>query len=537
MYLCKNKVKKSLIGLACVALLMQATYVYALDTQFTTSQRIVTVDTGAPTIPVNVVATVVSSDQIDVSWNPSTDDVGVAGYQLFRDGAQIATTTSTTYIDTGLLPATTYAYTVKAFDAIPNVSTSSATTTATTNALPVSVPTTTPEVHKKLGSRSGMDGFKVVVTRTTAQFSWHTAAPTLSVVSWGRTHEYEMASLEERARFSDHSTQLMGLEPNTTYFFRIVARYGDGIEVVLQEGSFITEGLPDTEAPANVSGLRARQENTDVVLSWKDPTESDFDHVRIVRKENGYPNDPSDGVIVFEGKASEFRDERIFTQGSVYGYGVFAYDRIGNESSGAVVRIAKAGTPLPQGEEVIAEEGSFTVGLAPLQFSDVQFFENGHAISFIGNEVPLSGQSSFTIRIPYQRLPEHLKTVLVTLTDARNAELTFSFLLRVNRDKTAYEAAIAPLNHEGRYAVAVAVFDYKERTISKVSGALQVAPSISSPETSVSGGVTGFFKYVFEQTGYWSIVSILFAFLLILYGVIRRKEALSVAGIPGITPQ
>ena len=39
--------------------------------------------------------------QADVSWNASTDNVGVAGYYLFRDGVKVTTTALTYYVDTG----------------------------------------------------------------------------------------------------------------------------------------------------------------------------------------------------------------------------------------------------------------------------------------------------------------------------------------------------------------------------------------------------------------------------------------------------
>jgi chitodextrinase len=64
----------------------------------------------------------VSSSQITVSWSASTDDVGVAGYQVFHDGALVRTTAATSYTDTGLTPLTSYSYTVAAFDYSNNVS-------------------------------------------------------------------------------------------------------------------------------------------------------------------------------------------------------------------------------------------------------------------------------------------------------------------------------------------------------------------------------------------------------------------------------
>jgi len=90
-------------------------------------------DTAAPSIPGNPTASVISSSQIDLSWNASTDNVGVAGYRVYQGGTQIATTSQTSYPHTGLAPSTTYSYGVAAYDAAGNASVQSASASATTH--------------------------------------------------------------------------------------------------------------------------------------------------------------------------------------------------------------------------------------------------------------------------------------------------------------------------------------------------------------------------------------------------------------------
>ncbi len=89
-------------------------------------------DTQAPTAPSNLTATATSGTQINLSWTASTDNIGVAGYTIYRDGVAIQNVTSTSYSNTGLSPNTTYAYTVKAYDATNNISIASNTASATT---------------------------------------------------------------------------------------------------------------------------------------------------------------------------------------------------------------------------------------------------------------------------------------------------------------------------------------------------------------------------------------------------------------------
>lgn len=93
-------------------------------------------DTVAPSIPTALGTNVVSASQINLSWTASTDNVGVAGYRIFRNGVQIATTSSATYQNTGLSPSTSYTYSVAAYDTAGNNSAQSSGVSATTLATP-----------------------------------------------------------------------------------------------------------------------------------------------------------------------------------------------------------------------------------------------------------------------------------------------------------------------------------------------------------------------------------------------------------------
>ncbi|MFQ5964197.1 MAG: fibronectin type III domain-containing protein [Candidatus Scalinduaceae bacterium] len=92
-----------------------------------------TQDTIPPSTPDNLTATTISSSQINLSWIASKDNVGVAGYKIYRDGIQITTTANTSYQDTGLSPSTAYTYTVSAYDAAGNESGQSSQVTETTS--------------------------------------------------------------------------------------------------------------------------------------------------------------------------------------------------------------------------------------------------------------------------------------------------------------------------------------------------------------------------------------------------------------------
>lgn len=87
-------------------------------------------DTQAPSVPAGLSASA-NSKQINLSWLASTDNVGVAGYRVYRDGIQIAATSSTGYSDKSATTGVAYAYSVAAYDAAGNGSARSGTVSAT----------------------------------------------------------------------------------------------------------------------------------------------------------------------------------------------------------------------------------------------------------------------------------------------------------------------------------------------------------------------------------------------------------------------
>jgi hypothetical protein len=95
-------------------------------------------DTTAPSTPTGLTAqTSTGMGQIDLTWNGSSDDTEVTGYEVLRNKAVIAAPKTTSFRDSGLQPLTTYTYEVRARDAAGNLSAKSAAITATTPSPPV----------------------------------------------------------------------------------------------------------------------------------------------------------------------------------------------------------------------------------------------------------------------------------------------------------------------------------------------------------------------------------------------------------------
>ena len=92
------------------------------------------VDSVPPTTPTDLASVALDSHTIRLTWGASTDNVGVVGYNIRRDGRNVASQRdgTTTFQDEQLEPGTTYTYQVRAFDAAGNESALSDPTAATT---------------------------------------------------------------------------------------------------------------------------------------------------------------------------------------------------------------------------------------------------------------------------------------------------------------------------------------------------------------------------------------------------------------------
>jgi autotransporter family porin len=88
-------------------------------------------DTTAPTAPSALSISNVGQTSLTLSWAAAADDVGVAGYRLYRNGALVATATSLSFQHSGLACGTSYTLAVEAFDAAGNTSARAATSAAT----------------------------------------------------------------------------------------------------------------------------------------------------------------------------------------------------------------------------------------------------------------------------------------------------------------------------------------------------------------------------------------------------------------------
>ncbi len=182
-------------------------------------------DTEPPTVPTNLAANAVSGTQVDLTWTASTDNIGVTGYNVYRDSVNIGSSATTSYSDTTCSPNTTYTYEVTAYDAAENESGMSTPAVVTTPG------DTTPPVISNVAA---------VGSRTTATVTWNTDEPATSQVEYGLTTAYGSLTTIDTNLVTGHSVGLSGLTRRTTYHYRVRSKDAAQNEAVSGDYTFAT---------------------------------------------------------------------------------------------------------------------------------------------------------------------------------------------------------------------------------------------------------------------------------------------------------
>lgn len=548
-----KKIAKIAIGLIILAQsfnlsIFQSSTAFAASSSstFTTSLTTTGVSSPPPSIPANLAATPASDTQIDLSWDASASGgtYAVAGYRLFRDGSFLATTSATAYSDSGLTASTTYAYTVEAFDDNLQFSGQSATSSATTLQTPPS-PSPSPSPSANPGGGSGgssgssgsamsqlqISAVNVAPDLGTAIVSFETNMPAQAKIYWGKTSDYEAGSLSALLYGTDHELQLSGLAPGTSYMLNIEAVDSFG-RTVSATALFTTLSPAPAYALANPSNFKAAPQTDKVALSWTNPDDPRFDSVRIVRSATFFPKDQNDGVPVYEGAGQSFADSDV-TVGTTYYYAIFAKAADGSFSSGALTkaRIAPAGEiviPATSADPFAGIPQSQNVDpmIKALTLNDFEFIQEGKVLSQVnGTVVAVNGSEDLVIRLKYEKVPEVLKSIAITLTDPVDHSKAFPFLLRINADKTYYEATIAPLGRSGSYAMSIVILDYQNQGLKRLNGSLQALAFAALP--AIPAGI----RAGFDPMGFL-VMFLLMLLLFLLLLMLRRRVRTRAEGRP-----
>jgi chitodextrinase len=283
-------------------------------------------DTQAPTVPGLTSATRTGSTtlQIDLAWTSATDNVGVTGYEVLRDGVVVSTTTATYFTDTSVSEMHSYMYTVRALDAAGNRSAESAPRT-------VSIPDLTAPTAPVLTATS------VSKTSSAVALSWTAATDAVGVSSYDIYRSGVLIASVSASTFSLTDTTAAGL---TQYRYVMHARDAAGNISADSAPANVKTGGTDKTAPSIPAGLTQTATPTAVSLSWNPSS----DNVQVMGY-NVYRNSvliastttgPVDGTSYVDGTV---------LSGVKYTYAVRAFDAAKNLSANsAAVSVV---VPLP----------------------------------------------------------------------------------------------------------------------------------------------------------------------------------------------
>jgi chitodextrinase len=262
-------------------------------------------DTTPPTVPNGLVASAATINSFTLTWNASTDNVGVTGYEVFRGNLSLGTTTALSLDLTGLAPNTGYSMRVRARDAAGKWSAQSVALIVRTLA-----DTTAPAIPTGLATSA--------VSVTGLTLTWSAAPDDVA------TTLYEIfrngVSLGTTTALSK---TLTGLTPDTAYTFTVRARDAAANWSDLSSPLAVSTP-PDTTAPSVPAGLNASVVSvSSLTLKWTVAT----DDVRVT----GYEVF-RDGISVGTATAAS-RNITGLTPDTAYTFTVRARDAAANWST------------------------------------------------------------------------------------------------------------------------------------------------------------------------------------------------------------
>ena len=314
-------------------------------------------DTQVPTVPSTISASNITTNSFTATWNASTDNVAVTGYDVFKDGVFAQNTTNTNFSFTALNPNTTYSITVKARDAAGNISAASLplsvkTLTANTGGGDTQAPT--PPIYVQ----------SFGISETGFWLQWSGATDNIAVTG------YEVfvngISAAKTGQYVTYLT-LNNLLKATNYSVTIKAFDAAGNISIASNALVVkTLGTADTQAPSIPLNLKASNITANsFTLSWAAST----DNVGVAKYSiyrNGFV------IATVLGNVTSF-DAQNLVPNNTYSMSVNASDAANNTSKTSAILVVKTLTFTAVTNNLItfSEQGTGTKGLSPAVFSNV----------------------------------------------------------------------------------------------------------------------------------------------------------------------
>lgn len=309
------------------------------------------------------------------------------------------------------------------------------------------------------------------ITLNSAALSWETNEQAVCHIFLGRTSEYKDAVISETEFKIKHLTTIVNLLSTNTYHFKIVCNDTNRNESETLDQQFTTLTPPDIIPPANVINFSATPGDETVTLAWKNPPDSDFKAVKIMRDEKFYPTNPREGTMVYNDKGVFYIDKGLKND-VLYYYTAFAYDRSGNYASGAVAFAIprKEIIPIPP---IVPPPGKLT--LEEITLKSFDFYQEDKRLPIIdGKIIKAKTEKSLTVSIECEKVPGEIKNFLLTLLENK---ASYSFLFGLNKQKNVYQTIIL-LEEIGKHPFVIVLLDKDNQILKEISGEFQIEKEI-----------------------------------------------------------
>ncbi len=228
-----------------------------------------TQDTEAPSVPAGVAASDVTQTGAKITWTAATDNVGVAGYNVYLGESRVNTSpvTVTEYELSGLTANTEYTVTVSAVDAAGNESARSDAATFTTLEAEEEKDNEAPSVPAGVTASD--------VTQTGAKITWTASADNVGVAGYNVYVDETKVNTDKLVEGLE--LELTGLTPETEYTVTVSAVDAAGNESG-RSAAFTFTTLkneePAPEKPSAPTNVKVSEiTHTTAIVTWEPAAE------------------------------------------------------------------------------------------------------------------------------------------------------------------------------------------------------------------------------------------------------------------------
>ncbi len=270
----------------------------------------------ADAIPINLSASSISSSSVGLTWEAAVGDYGTIGFQVYRDGAFIGITTTTSYVDNTVAASTTYSYQVLAYDAADNKSGLSNSLSLVTHNTPAAILDIADAIPTNLSA--------VSISSSSVSLTWQAAVGNYDMIGFQiyRDGIFIGTTTASTTSYTDDTASA-----STTYLYEVLAYDAADNKSGLSDAlSVLTHDAPGSDPdildaiPTNLSASSISYSS--VSLTWEAAV-GDYSMIgfQVYR----------DGAFIGTTSTTSYTDNTVSASTS-YSYEVLAYDEADNKS-------------------------------------------------------------------------------------------------------------------------------------------------------------------------------------------------------------